>query len=301
MNKKVAIIGSGPSGICASIYLVRGGIDPVVFEKGMPGGKLPLTYKISNYPGFKEIVGADLALEMINQLTELNVNIEYDNVKEIKKEGKQFKIKTEYKEYLFDAVIIASGTEERKLNIPGEQKFYGHGVSSCAVCDGSFFKGKPMALIGGGNSSLEEAQYLTTITNKVYIIHRREEFRADAILVDKIKNNPSIVIMTPYIPLEIKGDSSVSSLLLKNLKTNEEKEIEVNAIFSYIGADPNTSFIDGVDKDEKGYIITNKNMETSIEGVFACGDCVQKDLRQIVTAVGDGAIAATSALKYLQK
>ncbi|MGN1295253.1 MAG: thioredoxin-disulfide reductase [Bacilli bacterium] len=301
MKKQVAIIGSGPSGICAAIYLVRGGITPVIFEKGMPGGKLPLTYKISNYPGFKEIIGADLALQMIDQLTELNVNIEYDNVKEIKQVDKQFKVITENNDYLFDAVLIASGTQDRKLNIPGEEEFYGHGVSNCAVCDGSFFKGRPMALIGGGNSSLEEALYLATITDKVYIVHRREEFRADSILVDKIKDNPSIIIKTPYIPLQIKGEKSVSSLLLKNVKTGEDEEIEVSAIFSYIGADPNTSFIDDKIKDEKGYIITNKNMETAIEGIFACGDCTQKELRQIVTAVGDGAIAATTILKYLQK
>ena len=301
MKKQVAIIGAGPSGICAAIYLVRGGISPIIFEKGMPGGKLPLTYKISNYPGFKEIIGADLALQMMDQLSELNVKIEYDNVKEVIKENDKFKLITEYGEYFFDAVLIASGTQDRKLNIPGEDKFYGHGVSNCAVCDGSFFKGKPMALIGGGNSSLEEALYLTTITDKVYIIHRREEFRADPILVDRIKDNSMIILKTPYVPVEIKGENSVSSIRLQNVNTKEEEEIEVNAIFSYIGADPNTSFVEDKIKDEKGYIITNKNMETAIEGIFACGDCTQKELRQIVTAVGDGAIAATSILKYLQK
>ena len=238
---------------------------------------------------------------MMDQLSELNVKIEYDNVKGVIKENDKFKLITEYGEYFFDAVLIASGTQDRKLNIPGEDKFYGHGVSNCAVCDGSFFKGKPMALIGGGNSSLEEALYLTTITDKVYIIHRREEFRADPILVDRIKDNSMIILKTPYVPVEIKGENSVSSLRLQNVNTKEEEEIEVNAIFSYIGADPNTSFVEDKIKDEKGYIITNKNMETAIEGIFACGDCTQKELRQIVTAVGDGAIAATSILKYLQK
>lgn len=300
MNK-VAIIGAGPSGITASIYLKRGGIDAVLFEKMMPGGKVSLTHKIDNYPGFTSIGGSDLANQFINQLMENNIDINYEEVIEIAQKGKGFSLKTGYNEYEFDAVIVATGTIERKLGIPGEKEFFAKGVSSCAVCDGGFFKGKPMAIIGGGNSALEEALYLSSITDKVYVIHRRNEFRADQILVDKIKEDKNIEILTPYIPLEVKGEQMVSSLLLQHSETKELKEISINAMFAYIGADANTSFVSSLDVlDDKGFIIVNSEMETSIPGLFACGDCINKNLRQVITACGDGAVAAMSAVHYLK-
>ena len=299
---KVVIVGAGPAGITAAIYLKRGGIEPVLIEKMMPGGKVSLTHKVDNYPGFSSIGGSDLANEFMNQLMANNIEIVFDEVTKITKLEDGFNVKTSYNEYQADAVIVATGTVERKLGIPGEKEFFAKGVSSCAVCDGGFFKGQPMAIIGGGNSALEEALYLSSITNKVYVVHRRNEFRADQILVDRIKKDDHIEILTPFIPLEVKGDNMVSSLVLKNVETNEEKEISINAMFAYVGADANTSFIDikGL-LDDKGYIVVDSEMTTSIPGLFACGDCIKKNLRQVVTACGDGAIAAMSCVHYLHK
>ena len=299
---KVVVIGAGPAGITASIYLKRAGIDLVLIEKMMPGGKISLTHKIDNYPGFTSIGGSDLANHMMNQLMENNIEIVFDEVSEVVKEGNKFIVKTSYSEYDADAVIVATGTVERKLGIPGEKEFFAKGVSTCAVCDGGFFKGQPMAIIGGGNSALEEALYLSSITNKVYVVHRRDEFRADQILVDRIKEDPNIEIVTPYNPIEVKGDKMVSSLVLENAKTKELKEIEIKAMFAYIGAEPNTSFVNiPTIFDEKGYINVNSEMETIVPGLFACGDCIKKNLRQVVTACGDGAVAAMSAVHYLKK
>ena len=299
---KVLIVGAGPAGITAAIYLKRGGIEPILIEKMMPGGKVSLTHKVDNYPGFSSIGGSDLANEFMNQLMANNIEIVFDEVTKITKLEDGFNVKTSYNEYQADAVIVATGTVERKLGIPGEKEFFAKGVSSCAVCDGGFFKGQPMAIIGGGNSALEEALYLSSITNKVYVVHRRNEFRADQILVDRIKKDDHIEILTPFIPLEVKGDNMVSSLVLKNVETNEEKEISINAMFAYVGADANTSFIDikGL-LDDKGYIVVDSEMTTSIPGLFACGDCIKKNLRQVVTACGDGAIAAMSCVHYLNK
>lgn len=299
---KVVIVGAGPAGITAAIYLKRGGIEPILIEKMMPGGKVSLTHKVDNYPGFSSIGGSDLANEFMNQLMANNIEIVFDEVTKITKLEDGFNVKTSYNEYQADAVIVATGTVERKLGIPGEKEFFAKGVSSCAVCDGGFFKGQPMAIIGGGNSALEEALYLSSITNKVYVVHRRNEFRADHILVDRIKKDDHIEILTPFIPLEVKGDNMVSSLVLKNVETNEEKEISINAMFAYVGADANTSFIDikGL-LDDKGYIVVDSEMTTSIPGLFACGDCIKKNLRQVVTACGDGAIAAMSCVHYLNK
>ena len=299
---KVVVIGACPAGITASIYLKRAGIDLVLIEKMMPGGKISLTHKIDNYPGFTSIGGSDLANHMMNQLMENNIEIVFDEVNEVVKEENKFIVRTTYGEYDADAVIVATGTVERKLGIPGEKEFFAKGVSTCAVCDGGFFKGQPMAIIGGGNSALEEALYLSSITNKVYVVHRRDEFRADQILVDRINEDPNIEIVTPYNPIEVKGDKMVSSLVLEHAKTKELKEIEIKAMFAYIGAEPNTSFVNiPTIFDEKGYINVNSEMETIVPGLFACGDCIKKNLRQVVTACGDGAVAAMSAVHYLKK
>lgn len=300
--KRCLVIGAGPSGITASIYLKRSGVEPYLVEKSMPGGKIPLTYKIDNYPGFKSINGFDLANEFVNQLNANNIKIHYEEVKNVKKENDIFKVTTSKGEYEFDAVIIASGTVDSKLNIPGEKEYFAHGVSTCAVCDGNFFKGNPMAIIGGGNSALEESLYLSSLTDKVYLIHRRNEFRGDEEVVSKAKQDSHIEILTPYIPLEIKGDKNVNELVIQNVETKEIKSLSLKAVFTYVGATPNNSFLEGFDiYDEKGYIKVNSEMETSIKGLFACGDCIKKSLRQIATAVGDGANAGISASSYLKR
>lgn len=300
--KKVVIVGAGPAGITAALYLKRGGFEPILIEKMMPGGKVSLTHKIDNYPGFTSISGSELADNLMNQLSENNIDIVYDEVVNIHKENELFIVKTSSEDYYVDAVIVSTGTVERKLNIPGEKEFFGKGVSACAVCDGGFFKGLPMAIIGGGNSALEEAIYLTGLTEKVYVIHRRNEFRADQILIDQIKENRNIEIITPYIPLEVKGDKKVTSIVLENVETKEIKELKINAMFAYIGADANSSFIDEKEVlDEKGFIIVDSEMKTKVPGLFACGDCISKNLRQVVTACGDGAIAGMAVVHYLKK
>lgn len=300
--KTVVVVGAGPAGITAAIYLKRGGFNPILIEKMMPGGKVSLTHKIDNYPGFSSIGGSDFANNLMEQLMQNEIDITFDEVIDISKKDVGFSVKTLSTSYDADAVIVSTGTIERKLGIPGEKEFFAKGVSTCAVCDGGFFKGQPMAIIGGGNSALEEALYLTSLTKKVYVVHRRNEFRADKILVDKIKKDSHIEILTPYVPIEIKGDKKVSSLVLEHVETKELLEIELNAIFAYIGADPNSSFISIPEVlNEKGYIIANNEMETSVPGLFACGDCISKNLRQVVTACGDGAVAAMSAVHYLNK
>jgi len=301
-NKKIIIIGAGPSGITASIYLKRAGYTPYLIESSMPGGKLSLTYKIENYPGFDEILGSDLAFKMMDQLTKNNIDINFETVEEVEKKEDKVYVKTNINEYLTDVVIIASGTKENKLNIKGEEEFFHKGISFCAVCDGGFYRNKPMAIIGGGNSALEEALYLENIASPLYVIHRRKEFRGDKIVVDKIENSENIKVLTPYIPLEFKGNDKLESLVLKNVETGEIKEVEVNGVFEYVGQSANTSFVkDKEILNEKGYVEVNEKMETKIEGIFAIGDVINKELRQIVTASSDGAICSISVINYLKK
>lgn len=301
-NKEIIIIGSGPSGITAAIYLKRAGYASYVIESSMPGGKLSLTYKVENYPGFDEILGSDLAFKMIDHLSKNEVDINYETVEEVKKVDQGIYVKTNVNEYLSKVVIIATGTKENKLNIPGEDKFFHRGISFCAVCDGGFYRGKPMAIIGGGNSALEEALYLENIASPLYVIHRRNEFRGDKIVVDQIKNSENIKVLTPYIPLEFKGEETLSSMVLKNVETNEEIEIEVNGVFEYVGASANTTFVkDKEILNERGYVVVNSRMETAIEGIYAIGDVIEKELRQIITASSDGAIASISVINYLKK
>lgn len=301
-NKKVIVIGAGPSGITACIYLKRAGFDPYLIESTMPGGKISSTFRVDNYPGFDSISGADLAFKMMGQLQKNEIEIHFETVLEVKKKEELVYIKTDSEEYQAEAVIIATGTKEKKLNIPGEEEYFHKGISFCAVCDGGFFKNKPMAIIGGGNSALEEALYLENIAKPLYLIHRRKEFRGDQILIDELEKNENVKILTPYIPLRFIGEDKLTSLVIENVETKEQLTIEVNATFEYVGASANTSFIkDKEILDEKGYIIVNSKMETAVKGIYAAGDVTVKELRQIVTASNDGAIAAINVSSYLKK
>ena len=301
-NKKVIVVGAGPSGITACIYLKRAGFDPYLIESTMPGGKISSTFKVDNYPGFDSISGADLAFKMMDQLQKNEIEIHFETVLEVKKKEELVYIKTDSEEYQAEAIIIATGTKEKKLNIPGEEEYFHKGISFCAVCDGGFFKNKPMAIIGGGNSALEEALYLENIAKPLYLIHRRKEFRGDQILIDELEKNENVKILTPYIPLRFIGEDKLTSLVIENVETKEQLTIEVNAAFEYVGASANTSFIkDKEILDEKGYIIVNSKMETAVKGIYAAGDVTVKELRQIVTASNDGAIAAINVSSYLKK
>ena len=301
-NKKVIVIGAGPGGITCSIYLKRAGFTPYLIENMMPGGKVSTTYIVENYPGFDSINGTDLAFKLMHQLEANKIDINFETVTEVKKVDEGILVKTDMNEFIADAVVVATGTKERMLDIEGEKKFLHKGISFCAVCDGGFFKGQPMAIIGGGNSALEEAVYLENIANPLYLIHRRNEFRGDKILVDQVMKNDNIKVMTPYIPVEFKGETNLESIVLENKETKERVEIACKGCFEYVGAIPNSDFIkDANILNERGYIKVNNRMETEIEGLYAIGDVIEKELRQIVTASSDGAIAAINVSNYLKK
>ena len=301
-NKKVVIIGAGPAGITCAIYLKRAGFTPYLIEGMMPGGKVSSTYIVENYPGYDSINGADLAFKFMNQLEANKIDINFETVLELKKQEEGVYLKTTNGEYLCEVAIIATGTKERTLDIEGEKKFLHKGISFCAVCDGGFYKNQPMAIIGGGNSALEEALYLENIANPLYLIHRRNEFRGDQILVDQVNNNENIKVLTPYIPLEFIGDDKLEGIVLENKDTKEKKTIEVKGCFEYVGMLPNTEFVKEESiLNERGYVLANKKMETKIPGIYAIGDVLDKDLRQIVTANSDGAICAINVANYLKK
>ena len=300
-NKKIIIIGAGPSGITASIYLKRAGYIPYLIESSMPGGKLSLTYKIENYPGFDEILGSDLAFKMMDQLTKNNIDINFETVEEVEKNEDKVYVKTNINEYLCDVVIIASGTKENKLNIKGEEEFFHKGISFCAVCDGGFYRNKPMAIIGGGNSALEEALYLENIASPLYVIHRRNELRADKIVQERAFSNEKLEFVWDSVVKEIKGEDLVSTVVLENVKTGVVSDLAVNGVFPYIGILPNVDGFSGqIEQDSKGFILTDETMKTSVDGVYAVGDVRVTPLRQVVTAASDGAIGAVYAVRYIE-
>jgi len=302
----VAIIGGGPAGLTAGIYSARALLKTVVFEKLGCGGQLAITDRIENYPGFPEgINGFELSNKMKEQAENFKVKFEFLEVESLIKDENSncFLIKSGNKEFKAKAVIFATGTTPKRLNIPGENEFWGRGISSCATCDGALFKDKVVAVVGGGDSALDEGLFLTKFAKKVYIIHRRNELRAAKILQLRAMNNPKIEFIFDTVVEEVIGENRLKQLKLKNLKTGDISYLEVDGMFIYIGLLPNTELLkvfSGV-LDENGFVITNEKMETNVSGLFAAGDCRNKILRQVATAVADGAIAAYSAEKYLEK
>ena len=273
----VCVIGMGPAGVTAAIYLKRFGFEPICFEPMMVGGKVNVTYEIQNYPGFMGM-GPELAMKLEEQVKFNEIKIVRKSVKKVEKVDSVYKVVAGQEEYYFKAVIIATGLKEKEYKVPGEDKYQARGISRCAVCDGPLYRNKPVAVLGGGNSAVEECAYLATICSKVTLIHRRDEFRADEQLVNNLKKYQNIDIVTPYVI------------------------IDSEALFVYVGANPVTDFIDVKDiLDERGQIITNENMETKSQGLFAAGDDRQTRLRQVATAVSDGAKAAYSVKEYLKK
>ena len=288
----LVVIGAGPAGLTAALYASRAGLKTMILESGAPGGKLVKTHQISNYPGVKTLAGTDLAMSMLEQATSFGAMYEYGDVE---------KVDADKKVYLSDgtvveakAVIVATGTKERLLNIPGEKENIGRGVSFCAVCDGAFFKDKDVVVIGGGNSALEESLYLTTFAKSVTIVIRRDVFRAEKQIQEQIEANEKIHIIKKHIPKEILSENGkVSGILLENVDTKETMTLNCQGIFPYVGQDPMSHCLEGLDVlDERGYVLVDKNMETKVKGIYAAGDVLQKDLRQVVTTTNDGAIAA---------
>ncbi len=298
----VIIIGAGPAGMTAAVYASRAGLKTALLEKAAPGGKLIKTYEIQNWPGITEINGADLAFKMFEHSTHFGAEYLYADVKEIVDGEFKKIICMDGTVYTCKVVIIATGTQERLLNIPGEKEYTGRGVSYCAVCDGSFFKDQIVTVIGGGNSALEEALYLTQFAKQVNVVIRRDVFRAEPIVQKQIEENKKINIIKKHVPVEILAeDQKVSAIILKNVDTQELSTVETKAVFPYVGSDPCTEFAQNLGiLDERGYIIADTKMQTSIKGIYGAGDCIVKDLRQVVTATGDGAVAAQQAFHYIK-
>lgn len=296
------IIGAGPAGMTAAVYASRAGLKTIMLEAGAPGGKLVKTYEISNWPGIKSTSGVQLAMDMFEHSTTFGAEYAYGNVVEIKDGELKSVICDDGSVYMAKAVIVATGTQERLMNIPGESENVGRGVSYCAVCDGAFFTDDEVAVIGGGNAALEEALYLTQFASKVYIVMRRDVFRADDIVINEVKNNQKIELVQKYIPVSIEDDGSkVSSLTIESVETKEKKVLNVKGIFPYIGAVPVTSFLKDLNVlNDRGYMIVNDHMETKVSGIYGAGDVTDKVLRQVVTAVNDGAIAAQDAFHKIK-
>ncbi len=303
----VIIIGGGPAGLTAGIYTSRARLSTIMIEKLGIGGQAVLTDKIENYPGFKDgIYGAELIHHMQEQAESFGTNIVYGEVNRIEfsEEGniKKVFVDDDTVPYQCLSIIIAAGNEQRKIGVPGESEFTGKGVSYCATCDGAFFRNVPVAVIGGGDVAIEEGMFLTRFASKVYIIHRRDRLRATKILQEKAFKNERIEVLYNSVVDEIYGQNMVEGIKLKNIKTGEKTDLSVNGAFVFIGYIPNLDFLGTiVKKSDDNYIIVDKEMATSREGIFACGDCCKKNLKQVVTACGDGATAAFSAQHYVER
>lgn len=299
---EVIIVGGGPAGLTAGLYTSRARLHTLLIESGLFGGQIITTELIENYPGFpKGINGAELSQLMEEQAKRFGLDIVNQEVLGVRLEGDQKVVQTYESVYYTETLIISSGTEYRRLGVPGEEKLVGKGVSFCATCDGAFFKDSKIVVVGGGDSALTEALFLTKFAREVTIVHRRDALRATKIYQERAFANPKIKFLWNSVVQEIKGDKMVQSIRVKNVKTGEVKEFEAEGVFLFVGIAPKTQFLKGlVQMDEGGYILTNENCETSVKGIFAAGDCRKKLLRQITTAVGDGATAAFAAEKYLE-
>ena len=292
------VIGGGISGMTASIYLKRAGYDVKILEREIPGGQINRTAEIDNYPGFLTIDGPSLAMNVYQQTQKLNIPMVFEDVLNINKE-QEIKIMTKQNEYICDRLIIATGRMPRKLELRDEEKYIGHGISYCALCDGAFFKDKTVAVIGSGNSALEEALYLTKLCKKIIMINRSEKFKGSKILYEKLKASPKVHFLYQTHVVGILGNEEKITGI--EVMQEEKKSIlQLDGLFVYIGSIPNTSFLKNIDIHlDQGFIVTDQNMHTNIEGIYACGDCVKKEVYQLTTAVGDGATAATTAEKEL--
>jgi thioredoxin reductase (NADPH) len=301
------IIGGGPAGLTAGIYLSRARMNTLLIEKALPGGQAILTEIIENYPGFPlGIAGPELMQKMEEQAVRFGLKIEYGEVVEVKiKEDKEDKVKivkTNNQEYKTLTIVLASGAEAQKLGVPGEEELRGRGVSYCATCDAPFFKDQKIVVVGGGDTAIEEALYLTKFVREITIVHRRDRLRATKILQERVFANKKINFTWDSVVTKILGSEKVEGTLIKNKKTGEEKEISCQGVFIFVGNVPNSKLLNELIKlDKRAYILTDNNMMTSQEGIYACGDVRKKLLRQVVTACGEGATAAFTAQKYIEE
>ena len=292
------ILGAGPAGLTAGIYAARGGLNAVIVESKAVGGQAALTAEIENYPGFASVSGYELVSLMQAQCEALGVSFVFDAPVALALEGDVKRVETAYSGTLeARAVVLATGALPRTLGVDRESELMGGGVSYCATCDGAFFRGKPVAVVGGGNTAVEDALYLEKFASEVFLIHRRDALRADAILADRVKNS-GVHIVWDSVVTALEGDKKLQSVTLKNVKSGDTSSLAVNGLFVAVGQKPATEGLTGVELDG-GYIVTDSEMRTSLPGVFAAGDVRKKTLRQVVTAAADGAVAAESAIKFL--
>lgn len=298
------IIGGGPAGLTSALYARRSLLKTLLIERGPLGGQVLYTDLIENYPGFPEgISGFELIDLMKRQVEKLGLTVHQGEVVDLQEAGIYKKVSlASGEEFVAKAVILALGAEHKKLGIPGEKEFTGRGVSYCAVCDGPFFRGERVAVVGGGNTALQEALFLTKFADRVYLIHRRDTFRATPLLQERVRANPNIELVLSTVVEEIRGHDRVQEIVIKDLKTGDKKVLEVSGIFIFIGFTPQTEWLRGkLELDEQGFIITDREMRTSMRGVFACGDCVSKKFRQIINACGEGAVATLNAEEYIKE
>ena len=298
------ILGAGPCGIRAGIILIEAGLDVAVIEGSTPGGKINIAPRVDNYPGFTKIPGPDLAVEFFNWLNNAEVEMIPDMVVSLTKdENNIFHVDCENGSYLAKTVLIATGTKERELGLPKEKELFGHGLSYCAVCDGHFFKGQDVLIIGGGNTALKEAIYMADIAHHVYLIHRRNEFRGNNYLVDEYKAFNNTTVLTPFIPVEILGEDKVTGFVIENKETGERKTLEVQGVFPLVGQIPNSQFVKiaGVTNEWGTIPVDPKTKQTSVEGLYAGGDILPRDIRQIYLSEVDAKMAAKAIIEYLKK
>lgn len=303
----IAIIGAGPAGMTASVYARRAGYSVTVFELGMPGGQLSTTDKIENFPGYPEgLPGAELGMKFYEHAQAFGAEFVFEHVVRVEADGAVKKVVTnngtEEKEYEARAIIIATGAHPRTLGVPGEDTFRGHGVSYCGTCDGFFFRGKDVCVVGGGDVAVEDAIYLANMCNSVTVFHRRDELRANKRSQDAAFANGKITFVWNTIVTELKGDDQLRSVVTKNVKTDEVKEWTFDGCFIFVGYDPNQDvYPQGLATDERGYVLTDENMATNIPGVYAVGDVRKKNVRQVATAVGDGGIVMSDIERYFRE
>jgi thioredoxin reductase (NADPH) len=303
MNYDIIIIGAGPAGLSAGIYAARGGLKTAIFEKGLIGGQIMLTTEVENYPGFEHVIsGYKLIDQMRLQAEGFGVEFVEEEITAVALDGLCKIVETESGQHRAKAIILCTGAHPRRLKIPGEERLIGRGVSNCATCDGALYRGKTVAVIGGGDSAIEEALFLTKFASKVYIVHRRDQLRAIYTIQQRAFNNEKIEFIWNSIPIEIIGENRLEKLVLLNKVTEKTSELQVDGCFIYVGILPNNQLLESrVELDESGFVMTDEHMHTNIPGIYAAGDIRHKVLRQVVTAVSDGAIAAWSAEKWVEE
>jgi thioredoxin reductase (NADPH) len=297
----IVIIGGGAAGLTAAIYALRAGMNTILLERMGVGGQIILTEAVENYPGFSFISGPDLMDKFEKHAEKFGLEIIYEEARGIEFDGKLHRVVTDDNSYETRAVIVATGSVPKKLNVPGEEKLIGRGVSFCAVCDGPFFKDREVAVIGGGDAAVKESIYLTQIVKKVYIVHRRDQLRAEKILQEQAFDNPKIEFIWNHVVDHVMGETQFEGVAIRDVNDSDKlRELRVGGVFVYIGHIPNTRFVE-VEKTETGLIVTHDCVKTTAQGVFAAGDCRDTCLRQIATCVGDGALAAYFAGEYVER